>query len=81
MGIQAVPLLKPVVRRVRQHDQDTERRVLRVLLTNESIEYYLKLNMKYSNALRLSWVMEGERRAERKVDRLGEQLEIWEMML
>ena len=57
--------------------------MLRVLLTNESTEYchYLKLNMKYSNALRLSWVMEGERRAERKVDRLGEQLEIWEMML
>ena len=43
--------------------------------------HYLKLNMKYSKALRLSWVMEGERRAERKVDRLGEQLEIWEMTL
>ena len=43
--------------------------------------YYLKLNMKYSNALRLSWVMEGERRAVRKVDREGEQAEIWEMTL
>ena len=42
---------------------------------------YLKLNMKYSNALRLSWAMEGERRAERKEDREGEQLETWEMMI
>ena len=43
--------------------------------------HYLKLNMKYSNALRLSWVMEGERRAVRKVDREGEQAEIWVMTL
>ena len=80
MGVEAVTLLKPVVRRVGEHDQDTERRVKRVLSRGEYC-YYLKLNMKYSNALRLSWVMEGERRAVRKVDREGEQLEIWEMTL
>ena len=41
----------------------------------------MKLNTKYSNAFRLSWVMEGVRRAERKGESEGEQLEICEMML